>query len=131
MGKVHKKSIFKYLLILCLSVTLLLSQAEGVHMHLEHSMSSGAVLNVHVVGVHPKLTVHDFDLTNHHGKHQDNHSAVAIDVGTDKLVNKTNLLDPLAIVLLFIILFLATPRPRRVTRQKLCRISVTSCYYLH
>jgi hypothetical protein len=128
MEKNHNHSKFKYLLILCISISLLLSQADRLHMHLEHddhSMSSG-----HIVGVHPESTVHDFGLTSHHGEHQDNHSAVAIDVSADKLPKKTNSLDPLSLILLFIVFFLTIPRLKRVTRQKLCKISFISCCYL-
>ncbi len=128
MAKIHNNSTFKYLLVLCLSFTLLLSQADRLHMHLvhdDHSVSSG-----HIIGVHPESTLHDFDLTNHHGEHQDNHSAVAIDISIDQLAKKANLLDLLAIALLFIVLFLITPRLRRVSKQKLCKVPVSSCYYL-
>jgi len=131
MEKVHNNSMFKYLLVLCISITLLLSQVDRLHMHIEHddhSMSSGHAFNAHIVGIHPESTLHDFDLTNHHGEHQNNHSAVAIDVSADKLPKKTNLLDPLVLALLFIVLFLTVHRLRRVTRQKLCKISFTSCY---
>lgn len=99
-------------------------------MHLEHDDHSMSSEPAHIVGVHPQSTVHDFNLTNHHGEHQGDHSAVAIDVSTDKLAKKTNLLDPLSIVLLFIILFLTSPSLRRLSRQKLCRIFFTSSYYL-
>ncbi len=118
------------MLVLCLSVTLLLSQVVGLHMHLEHDGHSMSSESAHIVGVHPQSTVHDFDLTNHHGEHQSDHSAVAIDVNTDKLVKKTSLLGPLGIVLLFVILFLANPRLRRLRRQWSGRTSFTSCYYL-
>ncbi len=133
MGKIRNNSMFNYLLVLCISVMLLLSQAEGFHMHLEHddhSMSSEPALNVHVVGVHPQSTVHDFDLTNHHDKNQSDHSAAAIDVSTDKLAKKISSLDPLGIVLLFAILFLVSPRLRRLCRHRSGRISFISCYYL-
>jgi len=130
MEKTHKNAMFKYLLVLCLSITLLLSQAEGLHMHLEHDDHSMSSDSAHNVGVHPQSTVHDFDLTNHHDEHQSDHSAVAIDVSTDKLAKKTNLLDPLVIVVLFAIFFLASPLLRSVGRRRSGRISFISCYYL-
>lgn len=130
MEKIHKNMMFKYLLVLCLSVTLLLSQAEDLHVHLEHDDHSVASDSAHNVSAHPQSTAHDFDLTNHHDEYQSDHSAVAIDVSTDKLAKKINSFDPLVIVVLFAIFFLASPLLRSVGRQRSGRTSFTSCYYL-
>ncbi len=129
MEKIHKNAMFKYLLVLCLSVTLLLSQTEVLHMHLEHDDHSASD-SAHNVGVHPQSTVHDFYLTNHHDEHQSDHSAVAIDVSTDKLAKKTSLPDALVIVVLFAIFALASPLLRHVSRRRSGRIPFTYYYYL-
>ena len=128
MEKVHNNSMFKYLLVLCLSITLLLSQADRLHMHLEHD--DHATSSGHIPGAHPESTSHDLALTSHHGEHQDTHSAVAIDVSVDKLPNKINSLSSLALALLFTVLFLTIPRLRRVPRQKIYKIPFACCYYL-
>ncbi len=133
MEKVHNNSMFKYLLVLCLSFTLLLSQVDRWHMHLEHddhAVSSGHDFDAHIVAAHPESTLHDFGLTNHHDGHQDNHSAVAVDVSTDKLLMRTNLLNSLVLIIFFMMLFQITPRLRNVSRWTLCNIPITSCYYL-
>jgi len=133
MEKTRNNSIFKILLVLCLSFTLLLSQTGRLHMHLEHNdhtETSAAAFNAHVVDIHPELTLHDFELTNHHNGYQHSHSTIAVDVSTDKLLKKINLLDPLVLILLFIGFFLYLPRLRSVGRQTPGNIFFSRCYYL-
>ncbi len=128
MGKNHINLMFKYILVLCLSITLLLSQANRLHIHLthdDHSMSSG-----HMIGAHPESTLHDSGVTNGHGEHQDKHSAITVDVSADKLFKKTSLLDPLILIQLLALLFLSIPRPRSMHRPTLYKILFTSSYYL-
>jgi len=97
-------------------------------MHLEHDDHSDA--SGHVVDVHTASILHDFDLTHHDGFLGDDHHPVAIDVSPDNLIQKTNLLNPLILILLFIGLLLILPR-------MVCRLSqrpyikrFTSRYYL-
>ncbi len=131
----HNNSMLKILLILCLSFTLLLSQASKMHMHLEHDdhvMSSEhghGHANTHVVNIHSESTPHDFNLTNHHGDHQ-NHATSAVDISADKLLTKVNLLDHLVFILLFICVLLSSPRLRGTIRLALSNIPFTSRYYL-
>ncbi len=128
MGIDHNNSVFKYLLVFCLSIALLLAQTGKLHMHLEHDDHSGS--SAHVVGVHPESTLHDFDLTNHHDGHPADHSADAVDVSPDKLLKNITYLNPFVVILLFMGLFLRIPRRTCVTRQKLYRILYPPCHYL-
>ncbi len=124
MGENHNNPIFKYLLLLCLSITLLLAQTDKLHMHFEHDDHSGSA--AHVIGVHSESTLHDFDLTNHH----DDHSTVAVDMSPDTLLKNTGLLNPLVIILLVLGFFLCISRRTRVSRQKIYKILFPPCYYL-
>jgi len=128
MEKCHNNSMFKTLLVLCLSITLLLSQADRLHIHIEHNDHS--MSSEHVAGVHPESTLHDVDMTHHHDNHQDEHSTVTVDVSADKIWKKANLLDSLLLIFLFIGVLLTIPRLTRVFRQTFYKIPITSCYYL-
>lgn len=132
MGKASNNSMFKHLLVLCLSITLLLAQAGKLHVHLENNDHSEPSAHVHVessshvLGVHPESTPHDFGLLNHH----DNHSAAAVDVSPEKLLKSTGFINPLAIILLFIGLFLFIPRRASVCRPWFDKTFFPRCYYL-
>lgn len=128
MGIDHNNSIFKYLLVLCLSTALLLAQTDKLHMHLEHDDHSGT--SAHVVGVHLESTLHDFDLTNHHDGHSADHSVVAVYVSPDKILKSTNFLNPLVVILLFMGLLLYILRRTSVSRHKFYKILFPPCYYL-
>jgi hypothetical protein len=125
MGKIHNHSMFNYLLVLCLSITLLLAQTGQLHMHLEHAESSA-----HAPGVHPESTLHDVDLTDHHDSHLDNHSAAAVDVSPDTLLKKTNFLNLLVIIFFFTGFILCIPHRTGVFRQKFDKPHFPTCYYL-
>jgi len=127
MGKYHHNSIFQYLLVLCLSLVLLLAQTNRLHMHLEHDSHSDT--SGHVVDVHSASMLHDFELTHHDGLNNDHHPA-AIDVSSDNLITKSNLLNPLVLILLFAGLFLALPRLVCRLRHSSYKILFTLRYYL-
>jgi hypothetical protein len=127
MGKIHNNSIFKYLLVFCLSIALLLVQEGRLHMHLTHDDHSGS--STHVIDVHPESTPHDVGLTHHHDVYSDEHSAVAVDVSTELLKN-SSLQNPLVVILLFLGLFLCIPRQTRALRKNLYKTLISSHYYL-
>jgi len=122
---------FKFLLVLCLSFTLLLSQTDRLHVHLVHddTMSSECALCAHVADVHPESTLHSFDLTNHHDN-QNDHSANAMSLAKDKLLKKSNLVDPLAFILLFIVVLLSRHLLGIVPKQALSNAPFRSHFYL-
>ena len=125
MKKHHYNTVLQYLLVLCISSALILSQTNLLHMHLQHDdHSSGA--SVHVINVHTSTLLHDGDLVDHHGDH---HSA-AIDVTPDNLVKKTSSLNPLVLILLFLGLILYKPRLICLPWQRSYLTLFTSCYYL-
>ena len=133
MQKNANNPIFQYLLILCLSLALLLAQTNRLHMHLEHddhSDTSGHAVDGHVVDVHAASILHDFDLTHHEGFLDGDHHPVAIDVSPDNLIQKTNLLNPLVLILLFIGFLLILPRLVCRIRQRPYIKRFTSRYYL-
>ena len=121
----HNNSVLRYLLVLCLSLALILSQASRLHMHVQHDDHS-SVASGHVVNVHTATLLHDLNLTDHHGDHH----VAAIDVSTDNLVKKTNSLNPLVLILLCIGLFLYLPHLISLPRQRRFQTLFTYCYYL-
>jgi len=125
MEKYPNNSIFQYLLVLCLSLALVLSQANRLHMHLQHEDHS-PVASGHIVDVHTASTLHDFDLADHH----ENHHPAAIDISPDNLIKKTNLLNPLVLILIFIGLFLYIPRLVCLPRQRRYKTLFIPCSYL-
>ena len=109
MGKAYNNPIFQYVFILYLCITLLMAQASGLHMHVQHDDHSSATSG-HIVDIHAATTAHDID--DHHHETQDNHHPAAIDVSQDYLVKKSSLLNPLALIVFIIGLFLCVPRLR-------------------
>ena len=125
MERLHNNPVLQYILVLCLSFTLILSQTNLLHMHLQHDDHS-SVASGHVIDVHTSTMLHDIDLAGHHG---DQHSA-AIDVNPDNLMNKTTSLNPLVFILLLIGLFLCSPRLIFLPRSRLYQIQFIPCNYL-
>jgi len=125
MEKLRNNSVLQYILVLCIGLALVLSQANQLHMHIQHDDHS-SVVSGHIVNVHSATLLHDINLNDHH----DDHHATGIDVNTDNLVKKSNSLNPLVVILFCIALFLFLPRlinlPRLLSYQPL----FTSCYYL-
>jgi len=122
MGKTFNNSIFQYTFILYLCITLLISQASGLHIHIQHDDHSSAAPE-HIVDIHPASTLHDGA--------QDDHHPAAIDISQDYLVKKTSLSDPLALIIFFIGLFLFTPHLRRINSQwRYKPPTINPCYYL-
>jgi len=136
-NSIFKYLIFKYLLVLCIGFTLLLAQTNRLHIHIEHenhSKSSSYVTGKHVasehaVGVHAASIQHDFNLTHHDGFHIDHHHTV-VDVSSDYLIKKSNLSNPLVLIVLFIGLFMVIPSLAYMVRQRFYNILITSCYYI-
>lgn len=125
MDKYPDNSIFQYLLVMCFSLALILSQTSRLHMHFQHDDHS-SVTSAHIVDVHTISTLHNFDLID---QHEDHHSA-AIDINSDNLIKKTNLLNPLLLIILFIGIFLYIPRFACLSRHKLYKTLFISCSYL-
>lgn len=128
MQKNANNPIFQTLLILCLSLALLLAQTNQLHMHLEHDDHSDT--SGHAVDVHAASILHDFDLNHHDAFLDDDHHHAAIDLSPDNLIQKTNLLNPLILILLFIGLLLVLPRLAFRVRQRPYIKRFTSRYYL-
>lgn len=128
MGKAYNNPIFQYVFILYLCITLLMAQASGLHMHVQHDDHSSATSG-HIVNIHAATTAHGID--THHHETQDDHHPAAIDVSQDYLVKKTSLLSHLALFVFFIGIFLCVPRLRYVfSRWRYKPPSVNSYYYL-
>lgn len=125
MKKYQNNPVMYYLLVLCLSLALILSQTNRLHMHLQHddllSIDSG-----HIADVHTTTIQHDMDLAEHHNDHH----VAAIDINTDNLVKKTHSLNPLLLLLLVIGLFLFRPLLISLRRPRPYQTLFTSCYYL-
>jgi len=125
MFKYSTNSKLKYLLILCLSLTLLIAQASGLHVHLQHDDHSSAVTN-YIPDVHTASILHDSDLATHYSV---DHSAT-IDISSENVVKKANLLPPLVLVLLFIGFLISIPHFVKIHWQRLYKIQLIPCYYL-
>lgn len=125
MEKYQNNPISHYLLVLCLSLALILSQTNRLHMHLQHDDHS-SVASGHIVDVHTTTIQHDMDLAD---RHNDHHTA-AIDINTDNLVKKTHSLNPLVLILFVIGLFLYLPRLISLPRSRSYQTLFISCYYL-
>jgi len=123
MQKVRYTPTLQFLLILFLSIAILLTQANRLHMHLDHDDHASA--SEHVVNVHTASIAHDFELTE---THEDHHPA-AIDVTPDNFIKKTNILSPLELVFLFVGFFLIIPRLSRIIWHRLYKRLFTPCYY--
>lgn len=125
MFKHFNNSMFRHLLILCLSLALLLAQSNRLHMHLQHN-DHPSVESGHVVDVHIASLFHDINLANH----IDDHHSTAIDISSANIVKKISLFNPLAIILLLVTLFLLSPCRALISRQRLYKILRTPVYYL-
>jgi len=93
-------------------------------MHLQHDDHSSNASG-HVINVHMSKLLHDINLVDH----KDDDHSTAIDINPDNLVKKTNSLNPLVLILLYIGLFLYIPRLICLPRQRLYQILFTPCYY--
>ena len=131
MAKTHNKPVFQYMLILYLCIALLMVQASGLHLHVQH-VDHASATSEHIVDIHIASTLHDIDkYTHHYGGAQNDHHPVAIDISQDYLVKKTSMLDPLALMIFFIGFFLFIPRLRRICSQwRYKPPTINPCYYL-
>ena len=128
MGKTYNNPIFQYMFILYLCIALLIAQASGLHMHVQHDDHSSTASG-HIIDIHTASTHHDDIGTHQHGTQDDHHSAV-IDISQDYLVKKTSLSDPLALIIFFIGFFLFTPQLRRISSQwRYKPPTIKPCYY--
>lgn len=116
MDKTCNNPIFRYSFILYLCIALLIAQASGLHLHIQHddhtSSASGHIVDIHIASTH-----HDNIDTHHHDGAQDGHHPATIDITQDYLVKKANQLDPLAVIIFFIGIFLFVPRLLRTNSQ--------------
>jgi len=131
MGKTLNNPIFQYLLIMYLCIALLIAQASGLHMHVQHDNHPSEVSG-HMVDIHTLSTLHNIDRdTHHHGGVQDGHHHAAIDISQDYLIKKTNLLNTLLLIVFFIGIFLYVPRLRYTCeRWRYNTPAINPCYYL-
>ncbi len=99
-------------------------------MHVQHDDHTSATPG-HNVDIHAVSTHHDDIDTHLHDGMQDDHHPAVIDISQDYLVKKASLLDPLALIIFFIGLFLFVPRLRRISSQwRYKSPTVNPCYYL-
>lgn len=130
MDKTCNNPIFRYSFILYLCIALLIAQASGLHLHVQHDDHSSSASG-HIVDIHIASTHHDNIDTHHHDGAQDGHHPAAIDISQDYLAKKTSSLDPLALMIFFIGLFLFIPRLRRISSHRYYKSPiVTPCYLL-
>jgi hypothetical protein len=131
MRKTNNSQMFQYMFILYLCLALLMTQASGLHMHVQHDDHSSTASG-HIVDIHTVSTLHDIDTNTHHyDVAQDNHHPAEIDISQDYLAKKTNLVVTLALITFFIGLFLYVPRLRRIKNQWCYKTpTVNHCYYL-
>ena len=130
MDKYHNNPILRYSFILYLCIALLIAQASGLHMHVQHDDHSSAT-PAHIVDIHITSTHHDDIDTHYHEGMQDDHHPAVIDISQDYLVKKTSLSDPLALIIFFIGIFLFAPRLRRISSLWRYKApTVTPGYYL-
>lgn len=118
----HDNSVLRTLLILCISLALLFSQINLLHMHIEHNDHSNA--SDHIVDVHTATLMHDFDLI------LDDHHSVAVDISPDNLSQTVNSLNPQLFILFFVGLLLILSPLLYSVRQKLFLKYFTRRYYL-
>ncbi|MDT8282874.1 MAG: hypothetical protein RQ982_08695 [Gammaproteobacteria bacterium] len=132
MGKTCKNLMFQYMFILYLCLALLMAQASGLHMHVQHVDDHSSTTSGHIIDIHTVSTLHDIDTNAHHYDGvQDNHHPAVIDISQDYLANKTNLLVTLALITFFIGIFLFVPRLRCIDSQwRYKPPTVNPCYYL-
>jgi len=128
MRRRHNNSLAKYLLVLCLSITLLLSQTGNLHMHLVHADHAGS--STHLFELHPESNRHDPDLSNHHDGHPNDHSTFAVDVSPETLLKNTKLLNLLFLIIFLSVFLLRIPPRTSVNRQQFCKTLFPPCYYL-
>ncbi len=130
MGKAYNNPIFQYLFILSLCIVLLIAQASGLHMHVQHDDHSLAASG-HMIDIHTLSTHHNNEDAHHHGGVQEDHHHAAIDIGQDYLVKKTSLLNHLALIVFFIGLLLTMPRLRCICSHWRYKPPIFNpCYYL-
>ena len=85
---------FKYLLALCLSISLILSLTSGIHMHVQHA-DHASIFSDHTIDVHSTSDQHD---SIHELAHADSidesHHSAAIDIKPESLIKKQDSLNP-------------------------------------
>ncbi len=79
-----------------------------------------------VIDVHNAITLHDQTLTSHY----DSEHASAIDISSDNILSKSNVINKLTIILLFVGLIFFTIRFVAVRWQRLFKTLITSYYNL-
>jgi len=91
----------KYLLTLCLSISLILSLTSGVHMHVQYS-DHAPMLSEHILDIHSASGHHDLkhDSSHIHSSDKAHHSAV-IDINSDSLIKKPGSLNPFILFVFF------------------------------
>ena len=125
-------SAYRYALIVCLSIALLLSQTFKAHVHLHHDNFSGSA-HQHTVDLHVDINHSDHNETNDILHHEDalNHQNHAeIDVSSESLVKKIKQTDLSVLLFLIIAFVLFTPRIQRDCKRYLCKAKPISLYYL-
>lgn len=88
----------------------------------EHSIAQSK----QVIDVHHAMTLHDAALTSHY----DSEHTIAIDIGSDNLITKSNIINKLTLILLFIGLIFLTIRFVAIRWQRLFKTLIMSYYNL-
>ena len=117
MRKYTNHSFFQYALIVCLAITLVLGHASKLHIHIEHENTQLAGTEIHKVDLHVASYLHEATHdSNHHNDIQQHHNSIDIDVDltTNNLVKKVQLLNPFVLLVLTLFVILCAPPLRQI-----------------
>jgi hypothetical protein len=137
MKKIYNNPVFRYVLIACLSVALLLGQAVKLHMHVQHDevSSVGSVIKNssldHIVDVHVSSSLHNTTHGDHHlDDFQDHHNNADIDISPDGFLKVSKVLNLFVFLLLVASLALSVPLLQRTRKKNVFQILSPTKYYL-
>jgi DMSO reductase anchor subunit len=127
-------SIFKYVLIACLALMLLVGQVFKLHMHIQHDEANGSPvvgsIVKRVVDVHAITPLHGTSYDSHHqDSAQSHHHFAEIGVSSDGFVKKIGLLNITVFLFLILSVALCLQQLRRIRRKYNSAIENTSSYY--
>ena len=129
MRKYTNNSIFQYVLIACLALTLALGQSSKLHMHIEHDDVLSSTMSDHKLDVHIATSLHDSTHDTHHQDDFQDHHLTDYKVSPDSVVKKIESFTPFILFFLFVTLFLGIPQLRSIFRQHI-QTKLSSTYYL-
>ena len=120
------------MLILYVCFALLIAQAAGLHMHVQHDGHSSPVVE-HVVDIHAASILHHVEGGDHHLAATTDSHHLTFEVSQNTLVKKMNSSDLIAMLVFYIGLLLLLPRClSNLKRWRYQSISVKSnCYFIN